>query len=69
MASGSKSKARKLARKKLREQIAEYVARAFPGCAAVFVGQQSRAALKGRTFGYRVRDSKGKFRSNIFWTE
>jgi hypothetical protein len=64
-----KSQARKQDRKKLRELIALHVARTVPGCEPVFIGQQSRAALKGRTFGYRIRDAKGKFRSNIIWIE
>jgi hypothetical protein len=51
----------------LRERVSRAVADAFPGCTAVFVGQQSRAALVGRTFGFRVRDEAGIYRSNIVW--
>jgi len=53
----------------LRQRIAGAVAAAFPGCTAVFVGQQSRASLVGRTFGFRVRDGAGKYRSNIVWVD
>jgi hypothetical protein len=35
----------------------------------VFVGQQSGAALKSRTFGFRVRDAQGKCRSNSVWVD
>ena len=49
----------------LRQRIGRAVAAAFPGCTADFVGQQSRAALVGRTFGFRVRDRAGNHRSNI----
>jgi hypothetical protein len=53
----------------LRRRIGKAVAAAYPGCSAVFVGQQSRAALVGRTFGFRVRDRMGNFRSNIVWLD
>jgi hypothetical protein len=46
-----KQKRAKQVKDNLRRQIAGHVARAFPGCAAVFIGQQSGAALKTRTLG------------------
>jgi hypothetical protein len=67
--SRNKQKRAKQVKDDVRRQIASHVASAFPGCTAVFVGQQSGAALKGRTFGFRVRDARGKFRSNIIWTD
>jgi hypothetical protein len=67
--SREKQKRAKQVKDNLRRQIAGHVARAFPGCVAVFVGQQSGAALKSRTFGFRVRDAQGKFRSNIVWVD
>ncbi len=63
-----RQKDRKAAIRILKQRIAVAVAHTFPGCEAVFVGQQSRAALKGRTLGYRIRDKQtGKYRSNIVW--
>ncbi len=53
----------------LKQRVGQAVASAFPGCTAVFVGQQSRAALVGRTLGFRVRDGAGKDRSNIVWID
>ena len=53
----------------LRERVSRAVAEAFPGCTAVFVGQQSRAALVSRTFGFRVRDHSGNYHSNIVWID
>ena len=57
------------AKSKLRKQIAAYVAALFPGCTAEFVGQQSRAKLVARTFGFRVKDQRGKYQSNIVWLD
>jgi hypothetical protein len=51
----------------LRKQIAAHVAALFPGCTAEFVGQQSRAKLVSRTFGFRIKDERGKYKSNIVW--
>ena len=63
-----KQKAEKAALKALKQAIAERVAHEYPGCEAVFIGQQSRAALQARTLGFRVRDcTTGRFRSNIIW--
>jgi hypothetical protein len=54
-------------KEKIRKQISAHVRTAFPGCVAQFCGQQSGAALVGRTFGFRVRDPRGGYRSNIIW--
>ena len=54
-------------RTNLRAEIAGHVAALYPGCVAEFVGQQSRARLVSRTFGFRVQDPRGKYRSNIVW--
>ena len=67
--SRERQKKKKRAKDSTRRHIARHVATAFPGCIAVFVGQQSSAALRDRTFGFRVRDSDGKFRSNIIWVD
>jgi hypothetical protein len=67
--SREKQKRAKRVKDAIRRQVARHVANAFPGCAAVFIGQQSNAALKGRTFGFRVRDLQGKYRSNIIWVD
>lgn len=56
-------------KKKIRKQIAAHVRNAFPDCVAEFCGQQSGAALVNRTFGFRVRDAGGKYRSNIVWVD
>ena len=67
--SGKKSKKRRDVRQGIRKQIQFHVAAAFPGCVAEFSGQQSAAALQSRTFGFRVRDSAGRYRSNIVWVD
>ena len=67
--SRGRQKQQRAVRTNVRRQIAQHVASAFPGCTAEFVGQQSRAALKGRTFGFRVRDAHGRHRSNIVWVD
>jgi len=54
----------------IRRKVNAAVAEAFPGCAAAFCGgvERSRMATRGRTLGFRVRDTRtGKFRSNIIW--
>ncbi len=51
----------------IRQRISEAVARVYPGCHAEFIGQQSRSALVSRTFGFRVMDGNGRYRSNIVW--
>jgi hypothetical protein len=67
MARGKK-KTEKAALNALKRRIMEIVARDCPGCEVVFVGQQSRAALVGRTLGYRLRDrATGRYRTNIEW--
>jgi hypothetical protein len=57
------------AKSTLRKQIAAHVAVLFPSCTAEFVGQQSRARLVARTFGFRVKDERGKYKSNIVWLD
>ena len=64
-----KRKAKQQVKDTLRRRIGVAVATAFPEYSAVFLGQQSRAALVGRAFGFRVRDARGKFRSNIVWID
>ena len=51
------------AKSKMRKRIAAHVAALFPGCTTEFVGQQSRAKLVARTFGFRVKDQRGKYKS------
>jgi hypothetical protein len=60
---------KKSAKSSLRKQIAAHVATLYPGCTAEFVGQQSRAKLVTRTFGFRVKDQHGRFESNIVWLD
>ncbi|MEO6810373.1 MAG: hypothetical protein ABI353_14755 [Isosphaeraceae bacterium] len=52
---------------KIRRQIARHVKTLYPDCVADFIGQQGHAAKTGRTFGFRVLDNGGKYRSNIVW--
>jgi hypothetical protein len=49
--------------------IASAVAEAFPGCTAEFCGgvERSRMATRGPTLGFRVKDERGRYRSNIVW--
>jgi hypothetical protein len=56
-------------RRKLRGAIAAAVAEAFPGCMAEFCGgvERSRMATLGPTLGFRIKDGRGKYRSNIIW--
>lgn len=56
-------------RRQLRAAIAAAVAEAFPGCTAEFSGgvERSRMATRGPTLGFRVKDGRGKYRSNIIW--
>jgi hypothetical protein len=56
-------------RRQLRAKIAAAVAEAFPDCTAEFSGgvERSRMATLGPTFGFRVKDGRGKYRSNIIW--
>ena len=67
--SRDKQKADRRVKRLIRKQIAAHVRNAFPGCTAEFCGQQSGAALVSRTFGFRVRDASGKYRSNIVWVD
>ena len=68
MARRKNQKARDV-RRGLRARVAAAVAEAFPGCTADFCGgvERSRMATLGVTLGFRVRDSRGKHRSNIIW--
>jgi hypothetical protein len=56
-------------RRRLQGTIAEAVAEAFPGCTAEFCGgvERSRMATRGPTLGFRVKDARGKYCSNIIW--
>lgn len=56
-------------RRQLRGKIAAAVAEAFPGCTAEFSGgvERSRMAARGPTLGFRVKDGRGKYRSNVIW--
>ena len=62
-------KSQKEVKQTIRKQITAHVRNAFPGCIAEFCGQQSGAALVSRTFGFRVREQGGKYRSNIIWVD
>jgi hypothetical protein len=53
----------------IRRRIARHVKSLDPGCVADFLGQGGRAAKVGRTFGFRVLDGGGKYRSNIVWVD
>ncbi len=67
--SRDRQKSTRQVKQKIRKQIATHVRSAFPDCVAEFCGQQSGAALVNRTFGFRVRDPGGKYRSNIVWVD
>lgn len=54
---------------KVRRQISRHVKQLFPDCVADFIGQEGHAAKVGRTFGFRLLDSGGKYRSNIVWVD
>ena len=58
-------------RRKLRRGIAEAVAEAYPGCTAEFCGgvERSRMATLGPTLGFRLKDGRGKYRSNVIWID
>jgi hypothetical protein len=52
----------------IKAQINKHIGNLYPGCRAEFIGQQSRAALKSRTFGFRIKDQRtGRYHSNIIW--
>lgn len=55
----------------LREAVNMAVAEAFPECVAEFCGgvERSRMATRGPTLGFRVKDARGKYRSNIIWVD
>jgi hypothetical protein len=56
-------------RRKLRSAIAAAVTEAFPDCTAEFSGgvERSRMATLGPTLGFRIKDGRGKYRSNVIW--
>lgn len=56
-------------RRRLRAAIGKAVTEAFPGCTAEFCGgvERSRMATRGPTLGFRLKDARGKYRSNIIW--
>jgi hypothetical protein len=64
-----KRKLQKEVKQKIKSQITAHVKNAYPGCIAEFCGQQSGAALVTRTFGFRVREQGGRYRSNIIWVD
>jgi hypothetical protein len=69
MARDKKQRARD-SRRQVRAAISAAVAQACPGCTADFCGgvEYSRMAKLGsRTLGFRVKDGRGKYRSNIIW--
>ncbi len=68
MANNKKNKARNV-KQQIREKINKAVSEAFSGHCADFCGgvEQSRMAKRGRTMGFRVKDSSGKCCSNIIW--
>ena len=53
----------------IRRRIAQHVKSLYPGCVAEFIGQGGHAAKVSRTFGFRVLDGRGKYRSNIVWVD
>jgi len=68
MARRKNQKARDV-RRVLKAAIADAVGEVFPGCSAQFCGgvEMSRMATRGPTLGFRVKDGRGKYRSNIIW--
>jgi hypothetical protein len=70
MARRKNQKAREV-RRNLRAAVARAVAEAFPGCTAEFSGgvERSRMAMRGPTLGFRVKDGRGKYRSNLIWID
>jgi hypothetical protein len=57
-------------RRRIRTAISAAVSQAFPGCTADFCGgvEFSRMAKLGEaTLGFRIKDARGKHRSNIIW--
>jgi hypothetical protein len=56
-------------RRSLRAAVAAAVAEAYPGCTAEFCGgvERSRMAKLGPTLGFRVKDGRGRCRSNVVW--
>jgi len=67
----SKNQKKRDVRRKLRGDIAAAVAEAYPGCTAEFSGgvERSRMATLGPTLGFRIKDGRGKYRSNIIWID
>lgn len=70
MAHDKKRRARDT-RRHLRGEISRAVAEAFPGCTAEFCGgvERSRMATRGPTLGFRLKDARGKYRSNVIWID
>ena len=58
-------------RRTLRGKIVAAVAEAFPNCSAEFCGgvERSRMATLGPTLGFRIKDCRGKYRSNVIWID
>ena len=56
-------------KRNVKAAISAAVAKAYPGCTAEFSGgvERSRMATLGPTLGFRIRDQRGKYRSNIIW--
>jgi hypothetical protein len=70
MARDKKQRARDV-RRQLRAAVGAAVAEAFPGCTAEFCGgvERSRMAKLGPTLGFRVKDGRGRYRSNVIWID
>jgi len=64
-----KRRLQKESKQKIMKQITSHIKNAFPGCIAEFCGHQGHVAPLSRTFGFRVREQGGRYRSNIFWVD
>ena len=61
---------KQVSKQNIRKQVVAHCSDLFPDCVVEFTGTRSRSALKGRTFGFRIKDSRtGKYRSNIVWVD
>jgi hypothetical protein len=58
-----------MGRRKNQKARARAVAEAFPTCTAEFRGgvERSRMATLGVTLGFRLKDARGKYHSNMNW--
>lgn len=71
MGRSNKRKKAKGNKDNIRRVISAIVAETYPGCVAVFSGhaQTSRLGRSSVSFGFRIRDENGKYRSNIVWVD